>query len=480
MERRDRISHLGIVFGLFALGALPPLASAGDWQLSNSLSLNTYASDNLRQRQDGEAGVAIDVRPTVSLRGTGRRVQGAITYTPSLYTSAGDDAPPSRLSHYLNALFNTELVRDSVFLDTAANAGLVTTGTFAGSGDSEFANRDESRQAFGFSLSPYTRHRFGSYAELSFRLGLDVVRSESDTSVIDSTGRSGSVILSSGRRFARFPWSLAVSRDETSYDSRTDVRDTVDGSLGYRIDRKWRVDGRLGYESLDVASGRSSTSGATYSATVFWTPNPRNRAELEVGHRYYGTLVRGRAEHRSRRTVLSVDVRREVTNARSQFLRAFTLGDLAASAGLDLADGQNPGSILGIQVLPLDEDFVNTQLTGRVAVSGRRTRVSLTGDWSDRKYEISPREDRVVGLTLTGSRSIGGRINTNATLSWQDVQSNLSGDSQYWRISAGASRPLGRHTRIALDLSRQQRTSDGSISEFTEHRVGVNLITRMF
>jgi len=493
MEKWDRMCRLVYKLLCFTVVVATQPVLAGDWTVTNSLNLSSYYSDNLGQRADANAGMVVNASPQLALHGNGRRIKGALSYAPTLFTAFGDDPPDSGINHFLAAHFNSTLVRNTLFLDSTASAGLVTVNSAAGSDTASLSNTDDTSQTYSLSLSPYTRHRLGSYAELSFRLGLNAVRAESEASSLNSTGRSASASVSSGPRFARFPWSLSMRHNEVSFDDRTDTTDNLISSLGYRIDRRWRVDGKLGYQKSELATSRSDTSGMTYSAALYWTPNPRTRADAEFGRQYFGDFWRVHGEHGSRRTLLTLDLRREITNARNLLLREYTIEEAAMSSNerlvLDAASAEALANILGLDPdliriydnVPIDEDYLSTLVSVGIRLTGKRTTVTAKANWNERSYEISSDTEEIMGLSIRGERHLGGRINAHASVSWQDVDSSISGTSQYWQLGIGASRSLGRHSRVSLDLSRQQRTSDGgSAAEFTEHRIGLTLTTRMF
>jgi hypothetical protein len=115
-----------------------------------------------------------------------------------------------------------------------------------------------------------------------------------------------------------------------------------------------------------------------------------------------------------------------------------------------------------------------------IRVTGRRTTFSATANWTERRYEVSIDTQEIIGLTLQASRQMGAGISARADMSWQDVDSTLSGTSQYLSLGVGASRSLGRYSSIGFNLSRQQRTGSSIANEFTEHRIGLTLTTRMF
>lgn len=481
MKPRERMRRLGLNLLCVGVAATAAPAQAGDWKLTNNLQVTSYLSDNIRHTADGDAGMGVTVRPRIRLQGKGGRVNGVLSYAPSLNAVFGSDAPNPRVSHDLYADFNSELVRQTLFLDATARAGLITGGTFAGAGYGDLATSNETSQTYSFSLSPYTRHHLGSNADLEFRLGFNAVRTDYGASTLDSTGQSASVRLTSGRGFTRLPWSVTALRHQTDYSGRTDTRDALSGTLGYRFNRTWRIDGSLGYDRYDVYSGRSSTSGVSYSGGLQWTPNPRTSAKMELGERYYGTFWRAHGEHQSRRTLLTLDLSREVTNVNSLLTRRLSNLDAYLIGRFQDITSINPNDPSNVtEVGLLNEDYLNTRVAFGARVTGRRTTVSALADWNERQYEVTPRQDRIMGLTLRGNRRLGGRINVNASVRWQDVQSTSSGDSQYWYLQIGGSRAVGRYTRLGVDISRQQRTSDGTANEFTEHRIGVTLTTRMF
>jgi len=458
MEGVGLSSRTLVAAALFALAAS---VQAGEWRLDNSISLRTVFSDNINLRAHAEAGSRLELRPRLALSGEGRRVNGKLEYAPAAFLQFGANDGNDGINHQLNAVFGSELVRNRLFLDSRATAGLVTTSVAANNGADALNYRDNASQVYTLSLSPYARQHFGSFADLLLRLDADRVESESSTSQINSTSLDGQLQLSSGRRFARFPWSLSASRRQTRYDVRTDQRDDLNASLGYRIDRRWRVDGNIGYQDNRILTSRSRSGGMSYSGTLFWTPSPRTQLEAQYGRRYFGTFWSVSGSHHSRRTTINLSMNRDISNARSL---AFNQDFL--SQGVVVVDQVN-------------EDYLSTRVALDVAVSGRRTDLSLRAGWDDRSYEISANDSRVLSLTLGGSRRLTPRVSGNLHVTVQDVQASQSNDSLYTEISVGLSRSLGRYSHIRADLSRRQRSSD-TAEEYTENRLGLTLSTRMF
>ncbi len=473
------MSHAGLKSAFLMVAVLPGAALAGDWETSNSIRLKTYLTDNVSQRENGSSGAVVSVTPRIGLIGRGARLNGQLSYAPVLHTAFGSDAPGGGINQTLRADLNSTLIKHRLFMDAAASARMVDTSGVANGDGGDIANDRNTRQTYGFSLSPYAQHRFGRDAILLGRVGVDTVQGASGAGAINSTAYSASVTLASGNSFGRLPWSLGASHRATSYDTRDDRRDRVDATLGYRLDRSWRVGGQIGYQNYDVSTSRSSTSGATYAGTLYWTPNPRLSVEAEAGRQYFGTFWRIEVRHQLKRVSWSLDTRREITNTRSAVLLNYTTADFADVLTPEQLAQLDPDQIIALNGT-VAEDYLNTSVGGRLSLNGNRTTVTLTGRLQQRDYEITRRVQDITTVRLLVRRQMGGGITGNASLSYQDIQSDLSGDSEYLRYSLGASKSLGRNTRLALDLSRVERTGDNAAVDFTEHRIGLVLTTRMF
>lgn len=464
---------------LLVAAVLPGMVFGGDWQTSNSIRVSSYVSDNVSQSKDGSAGVGITVVPRIGLIGRGARINGQLGYAPVLHTAFGDNAPDGRINHTLQAGLSSTLVRNRLFVDSSASARMVDTSGVAHGDGSTIANDRNTSQTYSFSVSPYAVNRFGRAARLITRVGFNTVQGDSGARAVNSTGLSASMQLANGEDFTRLPWSMAATHREVSYDNRDDVRDSFDATLGYIFDRHWRLDGQVGYQNFDISTARSTTSGATYSTTAYWTPNPRLAFEAQVGKQYFGTFWRAEVNHTLKRVSWSLDTRREVTNTRSAIYRGFTVDELSSAFTAEQLAQLDPDEliVLGINI---DEDYLVTSLGGDFTVRGNRTTGRFNARFEQREYEITRRTQDISTFTLSGTRRMGGGISANASASFQDVQSDLTGDSQYLRLTIGASKSLGRHTRLGVDLSRVERTGDSSRADFTEHRIGLVLSTRMF
>ena len=136
---------------------------------------------------------------------------------------------------------------------------------------------------------------------------------------------------------------------------------------------------------------------------------------MDYGDRYFGSTYSGRVSHRTRRTTLSLDASRDITNRRDSRLddSFFFLVD---QNGHQLSDpNTNQPIVVNIPNLEeTDEDFLNTQVRGAISVIGRRTSASLSGTVSNRQFEDSNDEEDSYDVSLNVSRQLGRTVTLGA------------------------------------------------------------------
>lgn len=465
------------------VGLLTALAAvcghAGEWEVSNQIQVETYVTDNVNLTSDGKAGVGLNLRPQVSIQGEGARVQGDAIYEPSLNLTVGDGSGNANIAHTLDAGILAELARERLFVEATATARLIDTSSVATGSDAAVSDSGNTTQSFSASVSPYHVMRLGSQASLTTRLDADTVWTDGSDTGLNSTGLSASVVLASGPRFTRAPWSLSAAHRIISYEDREDSTSSVSGQVGYRFDSHWRTDVQLGYQNADVSTLRDSTSGVSYSTTVFWNPNPRFSTKAQWGHQYYGSFWNVDIQHALKKVAWSLTTRREITNTRASILRDATSGNLDGARNVALPPGIDPTVVVGAVAGSVDEDYLSTEVGGSVEISGRRTQVGFDMSFENREYELTRRRQDVRTVGMYASRQMAGRKTAFADIYRQQISSDLQGDSGYWRYGVGVSRAVGRYTSLSLRLSRLERSGAGT-SDFTEHRIGLVLTTKMF
>jgi len=443
-------------------------AQAGDWTLSNSLSLNAIYTDNVGLSGGGESDLVLQVRPTIGLHGRGGRIQADVDYGLS-YNQHLSSNNGSNLVNNLRAHTTTELVRDTLFLDANAGAGLSlisSTGARSVDGVNTSGN---TTQTYTFSVSPYTRHHLGSTADLLARYTFNTVRHGSGA-VSGSNQHQFSAALSSGREFPRTPWSVNFQHSITDYSGRQDSNSHVSATLGYIIDRTLRVNGSTGFELNDVLSSQSNTNGVTWNVGGSWTPNPRTNFDASYGHRYFGSTWALNFSHRTRRTTITGGYSRSVTNARNTQLE---------SNFIDVFD-DNGVLIDQLEVFTptlTNEDFISQSVHAGLSMQGRRSTLAFSANYTLRSYQVTNNDEKAYGFTVSFSRRLSGKLSGNAGASWQQVSPDASPSVSSYSLRLGFSRPIGPHTSVSVN-AQHRRGEGGSGGDYTENRISAGLTTQ--
>ena len=169
---------------LFVIAAISlstaTVASAAEWRSTKGVRVNTTYTDNRDLSDDNEKGeFSLGVTPSLGITGRGARLTLDFRYAPGLrFRQSGDTS----LTQTGAASLNSELYEDVLFLDASANARQSLKNSFGRSGGDDVNRDDNTTQSYTYSVSPYTRHRFGSYADSTLRYTYDgVINTSSDT-----------------------------------------------------------------------------------------------------------------------------------------------------------------------------------------------------------------------------------------------------------------------------------------------------------
>jgi uncharacterized protein (PEP-CTERM system associated) len=336
-------------------------------------------------------------------------------------------------------------------------------------------NNDNGQQSFSLRVLPEFRRHLNRYADVVSRNAVDVVTysgGDSDSSKSINVNLS----LVSGRYFGRTDWSVDTNYRETRYADRTDTNKNVGGTVGYRIDRKWRVFGSTGYENNDVQTDRNDASGVTWDVGADWTPNSRTSVSAKYGSRYFGDSWSGGVSHRSKRTRLGLDFSRSVDNRRNQQLvdSFFFLVDEDGNVVTDPVTGAP--IIANIpQLNETDEDYINSQLRGILTVTGRRTTASVTGSIAKRDYEVSGNGEDSYDLSARLTRQLGSGYSGSLGASLRHTERDSGADSDSYDVSFSLSKTFSRRTSASLTYSYRDDNDDESIGDYTERRLGLTL-----
>jgi len=472
------------VFIATALQSNSASARAGKWVFDPSSPVTVSLNYIDKTGDDGYSGQVVDVAPTFRLSRKGGRAEANINYNPTISVGIGD-ADPKFLTHQLLANGRLEAVENHFFIGADARAGLNSASSSGEFVDAINYKSADGQQSYSFGITPEYRQSLNRYADFASNNRFDWVTYSGNDDGDGSNGSRGQTLnasILSSRHFSAFSWSLNATQRKTFYDSdqEDDTRNNYSAGIGYRFGPRWAVNGSVGYEDNDIQTDRDDTNGVTWDVGATWTPNPRTSLNATYGDRYFGERYSGGISHRSRRTRLSADFSRDVTNRRQQQLvdSFFFLADSNGDPILD-QDG-NPIIANFPQLEDTDEDFINTQLRGAMTITGRRTSVTITGEISNRDYEVSSRDEDSYGLTVSARRDLGSSINATLTGRTTHVVGADDGDSDEYDVRFSLSKNLSSRTSTALNLGYRDYNADGSRESYTEKRIGVSLTTELF
>lgn len=474
MRRNAALIKSGLLF-LVAGMSLPLVVMAGDWRLTDSVSADLTYVD--RTGQNSSSGLVLQVSPGLRLSGKGARSEADINYR--LTTSVGTGSiDPKNLSHSLRARGRVEVVDNAFFIGANASARLVGNSATSGIVDSINVNTDGS-QSYSMEITPEFRHHLNRYADIVSNNRLNYVTYGGDNSNSNDSSRSvqTNVGVRSGRIFGPLNWSLDATQRRTSYDDRDDKNSTYDLGLGYRINGQVRVRGVLGYEKNDVQTLRTDTDGNTWKLGFDWTPTQRTSISADYGRRYLGNVFSGAINHRTRRTRLSLDFSRDISNRRSAQLIDSFFFLIDSTTGLPIVDPATGDPIL-VNIPDLqqfDEDFLNTQVRAAIAVTGRRSSASLTVNASNRQYEISDIDEDSRGLTLSLTRQLGDGYNGSVRSSLRRAEGTAGGSSDTFDVQLSLGKKLSPRTSASLEILHRNYDGSSSNSDYTENRIGISL-----
>ncbi len=439
---------------------LPAAAAARDWEWTPRLSLAERYSDNVYLRPKGleQSDWITEVSPGLSVRRAGRKLKVDADYSLTGYLYA-DDTDRSRVRHNLNGQAQAELLEDWFYLDASARASQELIDYVSGIGLGDAVGIQNTRQTYGFTVSPYLKHRFGSDATVELRLRRDQYYA-SGGSGRDGSANQYSFAAQSGSNFFPLSWNLSYSRRETDYQSLADtdseqgaayarlqlrqgfgltaqaglqkgnfpgasnrIRDFSYYGLGLYYTPGRRIFGELAYNWSD--------SGDFVSGSVTFQPTLRTTLTASSTQRNFGRSHALNLNHRTRKSTWGLVYQESLTSYDQRFFSRLDVWLCPAPEGLTLSPSDPTRCRVlnevelralfgGLILVPVDvnQTFVNKQWTGLFSYQLRRATVSLSLFDTRQQYQGTPaqgREDHRTGLQASLSVRPGER--TTVTLS---------------------------------------------------------------
>lgn len=475
-------------------------AQAG-WQGQFGVETGLIFTDNLYLSTfSPEADSVLRLRPTISSTRNGARVQGSFNYAPSVLLYA-DHQDLNAVQHVLDAALKTELVEDLFFIDLRAGANQVlgdsggrlaerTGRNTTAAGFDSTINSGAFDQVYFLSLTPRLELPVirGDFATVQFEPGLgSALQVSNNGSGRNGVSRSGSNIgtevsdtrlaLTGGSRFDRTPWRLQW-RSRVFDNEAGDKIGEVTFSQGYVINRRYRLDALLGYDSGTYTAQDGRDSGMRWELRMGWTPRAQSSLQVGFGQAFYGDFWSLQAQHRHKRWALQANYRVSVENGTSTVLsqQVVPLTDIFGNTIVDPLSGNVLTTNLTAPGLN-DAASLNQQFTAGLGWQGRRNSAQL--DWTliQREYSTASQDTTDQEVRLAMSRRLSPRSTARFALRFwgHDEQSLLGDNFQQDSIELSLDHQLGRRTTLSTRLARQNRDGDGVDNSFSEHRLSVNL-----
>lgn len=477
------------------------------WDTNAGLTVQTIFTDNVDlTKNNKKSDMGVRITPGIGIRRDTRYNKLNFQYGLG-YTQHFSSQEESDFSHNLTAVWQSELQRDWLFLDVNLNAfQSLISASGANSGD-DFNNTGNTTQTFTYSISPYTKHHLGGFADLELRYTNDGVFLDTN-SAGDSSSNGISFQLSSGRNFQILSWNVngsyrQVDRDESGAG---DTYSKVHASVNYRLNRNWAPFLYVSYQDNEYETNSDNPSGVAYGGGVTWTPN--RELSLQLSHNSEGAAFGGKLtwkpnirttvdlsygddpyhedwafnlSHRQRRSTLKASYSvNHISSARDELLQrqTFQLVDNFGNPILDPITGQ---PIL----IPLDNPNLSDETytlsrfsLGYDILVGKHDNISFEGTFSNRDYQVSLEEEETWGLNARWSHYVRANLSTNLGINWEQSNNKSTGEeTTQWRLNTGLNYQLGSKTTLGLDLYHVENQASDNTSEYAENRITLTLGT---
>lgn len=481
----------GLVSALAVLGFVSP-AHALEWTIEPSIGASATYTDNVRQSATNtEDALILTATPGVTFRSKGsRRVQAALQYGLSAVTRFGGD-DDSDINHNLNAIGKAELVEDFLFIEGDARVSQELVSLLGSPADSGINNSNRATVG-SYSISPYIKKRLGSFADAEVRYRATGAIFENNAAN-DIHSNTFSAALKSGSQFNSIFWGLNYSLRDATVQGGQDARfERYNATLGYRITRKSRVFGTLGYDNNDyAATPGASISGRSWTVGAGWTPNQRTNVEASFGDSYFGRTYGFDLGYRTRHSTWTASYQEGVSDISQQLLNTQPIifwqcdgGQFAGTTLIPPAGQTNcvPLGIAPVGSVPLgvaNGVYVSNTLRGGAAWSKGRSSLGLNVFSTRRQYQqlAGQPEDEVRGVTASYAYRLRPLTNLNAGLGYTNTQS-VAGlnsvtdrDDDFYTLSLGLSHRFDSRLAVALTIRHQQRESNDPAADYSENNI---------
>ncbi|MCG5512108.1 TIGR03016 family PEP-CTERM system-associated outer membrane protein [Ectothiorhodospira shaposhnikovii] len=473
-----RIKPFGTLLGSLALVHVGAAAQAGSWDLTPRVSVSQTYTDNVNlapRSEDKESDSVSQLNTGFSLQRSGGRTDLSLGYNLQSLAYWEDDGR-NTVYHQFAGTSTTTLIRETLFLDASASYGQQLRDSrdgFAGDNISTGARSDVAR----YSLSPYWRQGFGSFATGELRYTWDKVDYQSGgITSNNSENQRIQATLDSGPRFTTVGWALSYSWDKSAYDDGTDVTlESLEALVRLNISPQFSVYAAGGDERnrYNRAAEAADPDDTFWRAGFTWLPGPRTSLDAFYGERFFDDTYGLTFSHRFRHATWQVNYSESLASLNRVEFVPFLIVD--GQTGLPVVDDDGfPIFFLFPELVP--DAYISKRLN--ISVSGQRSKLSwgLAAAREERLYQTDRGDQEINSF----SANLGWRVapRTQATLSSQWQRSDYDLDNRkddLWNVGLGLSRTLGANTSAAIEYRYQERDSNQDDFDYQENRITATL-----
>lgn len=285
-NRRD----IGVLVTLcIGFGALVAPASAGNWQITPSISANETVTDNVDLVDKNRTNDWItDISPGLNIVGKGDRANLRFDYRMhNLYYA--NDSSRNNIQNSLLANGTLEALENWFYIDANASIYQQNLSAFSGSTYSSVDTNDSNNttETTTYRISPYFRGTLGASTDYQLRYNLGKTTADQG-SAYDTETRELVARLTGLTRFSQFSWALDANTQKSMFDRGRDTEaDLVRGTITYQYDPQFRVSLIAGRESNDYNS-RDMESHTIKGAGFEWAPTDRTLLSAQREDRFFG------------------------------------------------------------------------------------------------------------------------------------------------------------------------------------------------
>lgn len=453
---------------------------AGDWKITPSLNLQETYTDNVRLATSGneKSDFITQINPGISVSGTGShlKLNGSYTMQNIFYAS---DSGSNSINHQLSANGNVELLDDLFFVDGRASISQQNISAFGPQTIDNTNITGNRTDVKTYSISPYIHLHFKNFASLESRYTHDAVSTGSG-GLSDSQSDRILLSLNSGTDFGRLGWGLNYSKQRIGFDSQSSTTqsstdlETYSGNLSYRVTPQFSLTATGGEEKNNYLSLTGKSGGTFWTGGFEWKPSQRTSISASAGQRFFGNTYALKVDHRSRRTLWSVDYSEDITTTRDQFLIPASIDTaeflvnshlfdflpeaqrLAAAEAFIKFNGLPSALAENINFFT-NRFFLQKRLQASVSVTGTRNTIILSFVDTSREAQTSQAADS----QLLGPSSLSLNDNTNSVgvnALWNlriSPQTNANLSAGFTRTTSDATNRQDDFKTLRISLTKQ-------------------------